>query len=262
MMSLAGHRALVTGSTQGIGRAIALSCAAAGADVVIHGLRRTDEALDTVRQCREFGRRAELIDGDLSGDTMSAVASVFAAATAAMDGIDILVNNAGGYFDVPFLELDFATFDKTMRLNVYAYFFLAQQFARQWVRNSTPGRILMIGSINGRLAEPAHAAYDTSKGAVEMMVKTLCVELAPHNIRVNGLAPGLFRTPLTAQALDDPAVLRWMELHTPNGQVPGPEVAAAAAVFLVSDAARHIHGQMLLIDGGMSVWQQPNPRAD
>jgi NAD(P)-dependent dehydrogenase (short-subunit alcohol dehydrogenase family) len=117
----------------------------------------------------------------------------------------------------------------------------------------------MVGSINGRLAEPTHSAYDTSKGAVEMMVRTLCVELAPHQIRVNGIAPGLFRTPLTSAALEDPKFLRWMQQHTPNGQVPEADVAADAAVFLLSDAAAHIHGQMLMIDGGMSVWQQPNP---
>jgi NAD(P)-dependent dehydrogenase (short-subunit alcohol dehydrogenase family) len=146
-----------------------------------------------------------------------------------------------------------------MRLNVYAPFFLTQRFARRWVENKVAGRVLMIGSINGRLAETAHTAYDTSKGAIEMMVKTLCVELARHGIRVNGLAPGLFRTPLTAPVLDDPEVLRWMQLHTPNGQVPHPEVAGEAAVYLVSDAARHVCGQMLLVDGGMSAWQQPDP---
>lgn len=90
-----------------------------------------------------------------------------------------------------------------------------------------------------------------------MMVKSLCVELAPHNIRVNGLAPGLFYTPLTAPGLDIPAERAWMELHTPNGKVPSPDVAGGAAVFLLSDAAEHIHGQMLLVDGGMSAWQQP-----
>lgn len=91
-----------------------------------------------------------------------------------------------------------------------------------------------------------------------MMVKSLCVSLAPHRIRVNGVAPGLFRTPLTASALDKPAVSDWMKLHTPNGEVPGPEVCAEAAVYLLSNAARHVTGQMLLVDGGMSAWQQPD----
>ena len=116
----------------------------------------------------------------------------------------------------------------------------------------------MIGSINGRSAEPIHSGYDTSKGAVEMMVKTLCVELAPQGIRVNGLAPGLVRTPLTAIIDEDPRFERWMCLHTPNGEVPHSDVCGESAVFLVSDAAQHVHGQMLLVDGGMSVWQQPD----
>jgi len=182
---------------------------------------------------------------------------LFRQANAALPGIDLLVNNAGTYADVPFLQLTVASFERTLRLNVGAYFFLTQAFARQWVDQSIGGRVLMIGSINGVLAESTHAAYDTSKGAVEMMVRTLCVELAPLGIRVNGLAPGLFITPLTAPALRDPATLRWMQLHTPNGQVPGPAVAGEAAVFLCSDAAAHIHGQMLRVDGGLSVWQQP-----
>jgi NAD(P)-dependent dehydrogenase (short-subunit alcohol dehydrogenase family) len=176
-----------------------------------------------------------------------------------MPGIDLLVNNAGTYADVPFLEMSVASFERTMRLNVASYFFLTQAFARTWVAQGVAGRVLMIGSINGRLAEPTHAAYDTSKGAVEMMVRSLCVELAPHGIRVNGLAPGLFVTPLTARALSDPRQLAWMRWHTPNGQVPAPDVAGEAAVFLLSDTACHIHGHMLLVDGGMSVWQQPDP---
>jgi glucose 1-dehydrogenase len=97
---------------------------------------------------------------------------------------------------------------------------------------------------------------------VEAMVRSLCVALAPQGMRVNGIAPGLFVTPLTAPALRDPRALRWMELHTPNGRVPGPDAAAGAAAFLLSDAAEHIHGQMLFVDGGMSVWQQPDPPAD
>ena len=197
----------------------------------------------------------------LGGSTTEAVDSVVKQArdAAGDNQIDVLVNNAGTYMDQPFLDMDFETFDRTMKLNVYSYFFLSQQFAKYWVDNSIAGRILLIGSINGRLAEPTHAAYDTSKGAIEMMVKSLCVSLAPHNIRVNGLAPGLFNTPLTAGALEDDRLLSWMQHHTPNGEVPGPEVCAEAAVYLLSDAAHHVHGHMMMVDGGMSAWQQPDP---
>jgi len=262
MIDLRGHTALVTGSTQGVGQAIALSLAESGANVIVHGLEPTEEARETVKRCEAYGRQAWLICADLAGPTSECVKTLFQLARDVTDDIDILVNNAGGYFDRPFLEMDYDTFEQTMRLNVYAYYFLAQQFARHWVREGVHGRILMTGSINGRLAEPVHSAYDTSKGAVEMMVKTLSVELAPHGIRVNGVAPGLFHTPLTAAALDDPRVMRWMQLHTPNGLVPGADVCGDAAAYLVSDAAKHVHGHMLMVDGGMSIWQQPDVPSD
>ena len=259
MHSLNGRTALVTGSSQGVGRAIAISLAKAGANVVLHGLEEDDAALESIALCQEHNVQVHFLAGDLSASNEQTLNFATQVAEVAPTTIDLLVNNAGSYFDVPFLEMKPETFEKTMRLNVFSYFFLTQFFAKRWVENQIAGRVLMIGSINGRLAERTHAAYDTSKGAVEMMVRTLCVELAPHNIRVNGIAPGLFYTPLTAPGLDNPDARQWMESHTPNGKVPGPEVAGDAAAFLLSDAGEHIHGQMLLIDGGMSVWQQPPP---
>jgi len=257
-IELRGHRALITGSSQGVGRSIALACAEAGADIVLHGWRIDDSARQTQRQIEALGRQVALIEGDLAGPTEASVRRVFEQALQAQPGIDLLVNNAGTYQDVDFLDLTYESFERTMRLNVFSYFFLTQAFARHWVQQQVSGRVLMIGSINGRLAEPTHSAYDTSKGAIEMMVKTLCVELAPRGIRVNGLAPGLFRTPLTEPALQDDKLMHWMRRHTPNGQVPLPDAAGDAAVFLLSDAASHVHGQMLLVDGGMSAWQQPD----
>jgi len=258
MIDVRGHRALVTGGTQGVGRAIAVALAHAGADVVVHGLHIDAEARHTQQLCESAGARVALLEGDLAVSGERAVNAVFDQAQQAMPGIDLLVNNAGSCFDrAPFLDLDYATFEQTMRLNVFAPFLLTQRFARAWVADGVAGRVLITGSINGRLAEPQHSAYDTSKGAVEMMIKTLCVSLAPHGIRVNGLAPGLVYTPLTAASLDDPRMRQWMEMHTPTGQVPGPDVCGDAAVFLLSDAASHVHGQMLLVDGGMSAWQQP-----
>jgi len=259
MFDLKGHTALVTGGTLGVGRAIAESLAKAGANIVLHGLRADAAALAAVSLIRACGVEAHLVTGDLSGPTEPAIEQLVSDAVAARGDIDLLVSNAGTYSEPAFLDMDFATFDRTMKLNVYSHFFLVQQLARKWTSEGTGGRVLLTGSINGRLAEHTHAAYDTSKGAIEMMVRSLCVTLAPYGIRVNGMAPGLVRTPLTAPALDLPGVEAWMKLHTPNGAVPGPEVCGPAAVFLLSDEAWHVQGQMLLVDGGMSVWQQPDP---
>ncbi len=259
MSTLKGHRALVTGATQGVGRAIAVAIARAGADVVLHGLRPDVQAEQTRAQCLAAGVQVAVVDGDLSTHPVEATERLFREATAALPGIDLLVNNAGAYLETTdFLEVTADVFERTMRLNVQAPFFLTQRFARDWVARGVQGRVLFTGSINGRLAEASHAAYDTSKGAVEMMVRTLCVALAPKGIRVNGVAPGLVRTPLTESFLSDPKAMAWMQMHTPNGAVPGPDVCAEAAVFLLGDAAWHIHGQMLLVDGGMSAWQQPD----
>jgi NAD(P)-dependent dehydrogenase (short-subunit alcohol dehydrogenase family) len=258
MIHLQGHFALITGSTKGVGRSIAEAFAAAGANVVLHGRSRDANAEEVIANCLNHCVQVEFVAGDLVGDTIPAVEALFAAATMALPGIDILVNNAGTYIDKPFLEMDGETYDRTMRLNVAVPYFLTQQFARHWIANKTAGRVLMIGSINGRLAEPTHSCYDSSKGAIDAMVRSLCVSLAPHGIRVNGLAPGLVRTPLTNIIDRDERFRRWMELHTPNQQVPHSDVCGSGAVYLCSDAAWHVHGQMLLVDGGMSAWQQPD----
>jgi glucose 1-dehydrogenase len=258
MIHLRGHSALITGSTKGVGRSIAEAFAAAGANVVLHGRSRDAQAEEAIAICQSRGVQVEFVTGDLMADTVQAVDALFTAATKALPSIDILVNNAGTYIDKPYLEMDWDTYDRTMRLNVAAPYFLTQQFARHWIANRIAGRVLMIGSINGRLAEPTHSCYDSSKGAIDAMVRSLCVSLAPHGIRVNGLAPGLVRTPLTSVIDRDERFRRWMELHTPNGQVPHSDVCGSGAVYLCSDDAWHVHGQMLLVDGGMSAWQQPD----
>ncbi|MEZ6088300.1 MAG: SDR family oxidoreductase [Pirellulaceae bacterium] len=255
---LSGSTALITGGTQGVGAAIAIAIARAGANVVIHGLHDDDAAQQTRASCRALGVQCDLICCDLAESTMHATKDLTASAIDLHPGINLLVNNAGTYIDVPFLEMDFERYEKTMRLNVASGFFLTQAFAKYWVANGIGGRVLFTGSINGQLAEPDHAAYDTSKGAVLAMVKSLCVSLAPHGIRVNGMAPGLVKTPLTGVLRTDHDLDAWMKLHTPNRSVPEASVCGGAAVFLLSDEAEHIHGQMLLVDGGMSVWQQPD----
>lgn len=263
VIELREHCALVTGGTQGVGRAIATALARAGADLVLHGLHDDEAARETVAACEAAGGRVAFLAADLAGDPVAATARLAAAALETRPDLDLLVNNAGSCFETghTFFEVTPDLFARTQQLNVTAPFFLTQAIARHWIARGVAGRVIFTGSINGRLAEPGHTAYDTSKGAVEMMVKTLCVALAPQRIRVNGLAPGLVYTPLTAPALDVPHVRAWMAMHTPNGQVPGAEVCGEVAVFLLSEAAAHVHGQMLLVDGGMSIWQQPDPPA-
>ena len=256
---LSGRKALITGGTQGVGAAIAIGLAEAGADVLLVGLRDDNLAQQTLQSCRDAGVSADLVTTDLSREPDTYVDELIRKSDSALQGIDLLVNNAGTFIDKPFLEMDFETYLRTIHLNVTAGYFLTQAFARKWIESDTKGRVLFTGSINGVLAEPDHTAYDTSKGAVATMVKTLCVALAPHGIRVNAMAPGLVRTPLTDVLNQDTQLDQWMKLHTPNGQVPSAEVCAGAAVFLLSDAAHHVHGQTILVDGGMSVWQQPDP---
>jgi NAD(P)-dependent dehydrogenase (short-subunit alcohol dehydrogenase family) len=259
MIDLKGHAALVTGSTSGVGRAIALAFAQAGADVVIHGLSQLPDTEALLADVRSKGHKTGLIAADLSVASEQVIETVFSKTLEILPTCDILVNNAGAFFDLPFEQMTFERFEKTLRLNVMAGYFLAQRFARHWITNNVRGRVLFTGSINGRLAEPNSTAYDTSKGAVEMMVKTLAVSLAPKGIRVNGMAPGLVHTAATTWLDKQPARAEWLAYHTPNGQVPGPQVCAPAAVFLCSDFAEHVHGQMLLVDGGMSALQQPDP---
>lgn len=258
MFSLKNHRALITGGTQGVGAAIARSISKAGADVLLVGLHDDDSAQQTLAQCREHGIQAELATCDLTEPPDSFLPDLLHSAEQLIPGIDLLVNNAGTYIDKPFLEMDIDRYETTMNLNVRAGYFLTQAFAKKWIASSVPGRVLFTGSINGLLAEPDHSAYDTSKGAVAAMVRSLCVTLAPHNIRVNSMAPGLVRTPLTDVLNQDARLDQWMQLHTPNGKVPEADVCGGAAVFLLSDEAEHVHGQTLYVDGGMSAWQQPD----
>lgn len=255
---LTGRRALITGGTQGVGAAIATAVAHAGGDVLLVGLEEDELTRQTLASCREAGVEASFTSTDLAQPPGQYLDELMRAADTLLPGIDLLVNNAGTYIDTPFLEMDFERYLTTMHLNVTAGYFLTQAFSRRWVDENVEGRVLFTGSINGQLAEPDHTAYDTSKGAVAAMVRSLCVSLAPKNIRVNAMAPGLVKTPLTGVLDTDARLDSWMQLHTPNGQVPGPEVCGGAAVFLLSNAAAHIHGQTLLVDGGMSVWQQPD----
>jgi NAD(P)-dependent dehydrogenase (short-subunit alcohol dehydrogenase family) len=240
--SLDAQRALVTGSSQGIGAAIADALAAAGAEVVRHGVQDRPDGLPA---------GAAYLCGDLL-DPEAPVRLIEAAGP-----LDLLVCNAGSFFDLPVLEMDRARWERTFQLNVSSTFFTVQAFARACAAAGRPGAVVITSSTNGFQAEADSCAYDASKGALVMLTRSLAVSLAPLGIRVNGIAPGLIRTPLTSTWLEPRAhdLLRHYEHKILLGEVGRPDDCAGAVVFLCSAAARYITGEILVIDGGLTVGQ-------
>ncbi len=240
--SLEGRTALVTGSSQGIGASIADGLAESGASIVRHGLQ-ADPSSDSYVQC------------DLSSS--SAPVTLIEQAFALQPALDILVCNAGSFFDTPFLEMTDDAWEKTVNLNLRATFFIAQAFAKKRVALGGGGSIVIVSSTNGFQAEADSVAYDTSKGGLVMMTRSLAVSLAPHGIRVNGIAPGLIRTPLTQTWMEPRAndLLKHYENKILLGKVGRPQDCAGAVAFLCSDAASYITGEIITIDGGLTTTQ-------
>ncbi|MEO7600144.1 MAG: SDR family oxidoreductase, partial [Opitutus sp.] len=174
-------------------------------------------------------------------------------AFAAQPELDLLVCNAGSFFDVPFLEMTGELFARTLDLNVRANYFVAQAFARELVARQRPGAIVTTSSTNGFQPEDDSSAYDISKGAMVMLTRTLAQSLAPHQIRVNGIAPGLIRTPLTAGL--GLSKVQHYEKKILLGHLGEPDDCAGAAVFLLSPAASYITGQIIVVDGGLTLGQ-------
>jgi NAD(P)-dependent dehydrogenase (short-subunit alcohol dehydrogenase family) len=244
--SLDQHSALVTGSSQGIGLAMARALHEAGARVVCHGLEEKPEAL------LEW---ASYVSCDLCES--SSPASLVEKAFALEPALNALICNAGSFFDLPLLEMTRERWDKTMQLNLASTFFTAQAFAKRLVAEKRPGSIVITSSTNGFQAEADSCAYDASKGALVMLTKSLAVSLADHGIRVNGIAPGLIKTPLTSVWMEgkNRDLVEHYEKKILLRRVGLPEDVAGAAVFLCSDAARYITGEILVIDGGLTVGQ-------
>jgi len=241
---LSGRAALVTGSTRGIGRGIADGLIESGAQVLFHG--RTPPP--------DLPADATFLNLNLMQP--DAPEELMAQAFESAPQLDILVCNAGSFFDVPFLEMTHKEYSRTMDLNVRAPFFLVRAFAKKLVEEKRGGAIVIVGSTNGFQAEHDSVAYDTSKGALVMLTKSSALDLAKHNIRVNCLAPGLIRTPLTNQWIETNKEQReHYEKQTPLGRIGDIEDCAGAAVFLVSNAAAYITGHVLVVDGGLTLPQ-------
>jgi NAD(P)-dependent dehydrogenase (short-subunit alcohol dehydrogenase family) len=255
VFDLTGQVAMVTGGSRGIGAQISLALAGAGADVAVVYRSRQAEADATVAAIGALGRRAVALAQD-TGD-LDTLDSLVPRAVAALGQVDILVNNAGIAELCPALEVERAAIERVMRVNVTGPFLLAQAVARQLVARGAPGRIVNITSTNGFVGEALLAPYNASKGAMEMLTKSLAIELGPHGVTVNSVAPGLIGTEIGNEFELDKAFWDYAREHVPLHRIGKPEEVAGAVVFLASPAASYITGQHIIVDGGLIADQFP-----
>jgi len=253
MGKLDGKRALVTGAGMGIGRGIALALAQEGAAVALHYAHSRSGAEEAAEAIRSAGGRAVVIGGDLR--SVAECRRVVDEAAAALGGLDILVNNAGVTRARPFLDFPEEVYDELFDLNMRSTFFCSQQAAR-YMAEQGGGTILNITSIHGAAGFPRHAAYAATKGAIIAFTRSLAIELAPLRIRVNAIGPGLIEVPRYFQIPGYTTELG--NSLVPWGRVGRPEDVGKAAVFLVSDDAEFVTGQVPYVDGGtqarMGLW--------
>jgi gluconate 5-dehydrogenase len=249
MFRLDGKVALITGSTRGLGWAMAEAMASRGAHVVINGRSEADVQTRT-RELTDRGYSADGRAGDV-GELDEAVAGIDRIAEAA-GRVDILVNNAGINARAPLDEFGQDDWDRVLRVNLDAPFALSRAAARH-MRAAGTGRIINIASIMGTVARPTIPAYVSSKGGIEALTKALAVELGPHGITVNAIGPGYVATEMNTVLVNDPEFNSMVCDRTPVGRWGDPAEIAAAAVFLASDEAGYVNGQKLIVDGGMTV---------
>ena len=249
-MRLKGKRALITGGDQGIGRGIAERFAEEGADIVISFRSHQKNADETVARLREFGRQAHALQNDVSN--IETLKKFFDDAESLLGGsVDVLVNNAGVERHAEFLEATEKDFDLVLGVNLKGPFFLSQIFARSLVAAKRPGKIINISSVHEELPFPNFASYCAAKGGLKMLCRDLAIELAPHGITVNNIAPGAIKTPINEELLRDPKKLDPLLENIPLRRLGTPEDVAACAAFLASADADYITGATLVTDGGL-----------
>ncbi len=248
---LAGRKVLVTGSSKGIGRGIALRMAREGADVVINYHTDPQGAEEALADVQALGRRGVLLQADLA--SVAEVNSLVARSAEALGGLDVLVNNAGIEKHDAFWDVTEADFDAVVNVNLRGVFFAAQAFVRQCRAAGRGGKIINISSVHEDLAFPNFAAYCASKGALRMLARTLAVELGPLGITINNIAPGAIETPINTKLLHDPVKLAALTGQIPLGRLGQPGDVAGLAVFLASPESDYVTGSTYFVDGGLTV---------
>ncbi|WP_323768756.1 SDR family oxidoreductase [Marinovum sp.] len=243
LFDLSGKTALVTGSSQGIGFALAKGLAGAGARVILNG-----------RSAEKLAAAQDALSAEAARFDVTDAAAV-AAAVDELEGsgtqIDILVNNAGMQLRGPLEDYDPADFDRLMRTNVNSAFYVGRAVARHMIARRQ-GKIVNIASVQSALARPGIAPYTASKGAISNLTKGMATDWARHGLQANAIAPGYFKTPLNEALYTDETFSAWLETRTPAGRWGEVEELCGAAIFLASRASSFVNGQTIFVDGGIT----------
>ena len=247
LFDLSGAVALVTGSSQGIGLALAEGLAAHGARIVVNG--RDPAKVDrTVSALREKGYD---VHGAAFDVTSKEVAADIDRIESEVGPIGILINNAGMQFRTPLEDFPADKWEELLRTNISSVFYTSQAVARHMIRRGA-GKIINIGSVQSEMARPSIAPYTATKGAVKNLTRGMCADWAKYGLQINGIGPGYFRTPLNQALVDNPEFSAWLEKRTPAGRWGDVDELVGAAVFLAGKASSFVNGHMLYVDGGIT----------
>jgi len=248
-MSLKGKVAIVTGGNSGIGKAITLALANAGANVVIDYVADEKATEDLEKQIVALGDKAIGVEADVS--KVSDLQALIDRAVQEMGRVDVMVNNAGIETRTSVLETTEAQYEKVMDVNLKSAFFGTQLAAKQMIAQGGGGRIINMTSVHEDWPMPGNTPYCLSKGGMRMLTRTAGVELAPHGVLVVGVGPGAVATPINQQTIDDPAALKKLNSAIPIGRMAQPEEIASVVAFLASDGASYLTATTIFADGGI-----------
>ena len=260
-LPLLGQPALVTGSSSGIGKAVAYALAAAGADVAINYSSHAGPAEELCHEIEAMGRRSIAVKADISKE--EEVAALYSKAVEAFGTLHISVSNAGVQKDSPFDAMTLDQWNAVIGINLTGQFLCARQATREFTRrgidlkvSSSAGKIICMSSVHDTIPWAGHANYAASKGGIAMFMKTIAQELAPRRIRVNAISPGAIRTPINTAAWETPAAYEELMKLVPYKRIGEPEDIGRAAAWLASDAADYLVGATLYVDGGMMLYPE------